>query len=131
MRAIDSSALVKYFSREAGWEKVRELIIDGVITLDLAVKELANALWKKALRGELSIDVAKTILRDLVEEGAIPLEKQEKYILKAFEIAVRYNVTVYDALFMAFAKENSLELITSDKIQADLANRIGVKAILA
>ena len=61
MRVIDSSALVKYFTREAGWEKVREVLIDGVVTLDLAVKEVANALWKRVTRGEIDYDTALTI----------------------------------------------------------------------
>jgi predicted nucleic acid-binding protein len=39
VRVIDSSALIKYFTREEGWEKVREILLDGVATLDLAVKE--------------------------------------------------------------------------------------------
>ncbi|MEM1611366.1 MAG: type II toxin-antitoxin system VapC family toxin [Sulfolobales archaeon] len=49
MRVIDPSSLIKYFSREEGWDRVRDLMRDGVITLDLAVKEVANALWKKVL----------------------------------------------------------------------------------
>ena len=44
MRVIDSSALIKYFTREEGWEKVREILLNGAITLDLAVKELGSAL---------------------------------------------------------------------------------------
>ena len=42
MKVIDSSALVKYFAREEGWERVRELILEGVITLDLAIKEVVT-----------------------------------------------------------------------------------------
>jgi hypothetical protein len=42
VRVIDSSALVKYFAREEDWERVRELILEGVITLDLAIKEVVT-----------------------------------------------------------------------------------------
>jgi len=34
VRVIDSSTLVKYFSHEAGWEKAREIILEGALTLD-------------------------------------------------------------------------------------------------
>jgi predicted nucleic acid-binding protein len=44
VKVIDSSALIKYFSREEGWERVREVMLEGVVTLDLAIKELSNAL---------------------------------------------------------------------------------------
>jgi hypothetical protein len=30
--------------REAGWERARELILEGVLSLDLAIKEVASAL---------------------------------------------------------------------------------------
>ena len=50
MKVIDSSALIKYFSCEEGWERVREVMLEGVVTLDLAIKELLNALWKKVRR---------------------------------------------------------------------------------
>ncbi|MEM2550417.1 MAG: type II toxin-antitoxin system VapC family toxin, partial [Nitrososphaerota archaeon] len=64
MRVIDSSTLIKYFTREDGWEKVREIILEGVITLDLAIKEVANALWRKVLRGDLKHETAIKILKD-------------------------------------------------------------------
>jgi predicted nucleic acid-binding protein len=33
MRAADSSALVKYLSREPNWESAREAILEGVVAL--------------------------------------------------------------------------------------------------
>ena len=58
MRAIDSSVIVKYFSREPGWEKAKQVLLEGVVTLNLSAKELANALWKKVVRNEMSYEVA-------------------------------------------------------------------------
>lgn len=130
MRAIDSSALIKYFSREEGWDRVRDLMRDGVITLDLAVKEIANALWKKVVRGEMEYRVAAEILRDIVEGKPFPIEKQDIYILEAFKIACENGITIYDSLFIALAKAKNLEIITSDSRQAETARKIGVKALL-
>ena len=56
MRIIDSSSLAKFFCREEGWDSVEELILEGVVSLDLSVKEVANALWKKALNGEIKAE---------------------------------------------------------------------------
>lgn len=130
MRVIDSSALVKYFSREENWEKVREIMLQGVISLDLAVKELANALWKKVRRGEMNFEVAKTILRDITEEKPIPIEYEEKYLSKAFEIAMENGLTIYDSLFIVFAMEKGLELVTCDENQARIAQKLGVKVLV-
>jgi len=65
VRAADSSALVKYYAREPGWERVRKVVLEGVVTLELAVIEVANALWKKVLRSKMSFDLAREIVEDL------------------------------------------------------------------
>jgi len=127
VRVIDSSTLIKYLSREAGWEKAREIILEGVLTLDLAIKEVVSALWKKVLRGEMSFELALKIVKDLVEGRPLPLEPQEGYLAEAFEISVKSKITIYDALFITLAKKRNLELVTSDEKQADAARKHNVK----
>uniref|UniRef100_A0A7C4BBR9 Ribonuclease VapC n=1 Tax=Thermofilum pendens TaxID=2269 RepID=A0A7C4BBR9_THEPE len=130
MRVIDSTAIVKYFSREPGWEKVKQVLLEGVVTLDLSVKELANALWKKVVRNEMSYEVAQEIIRDMVEGKALRMESQENHLVDAFKIAVEANITVYDALFIALAKKKELELVTCDAAQAEAARKLGVKVLM-
>jgi len=129
VRVIDSSSLVKFFSREEGWNKVREVLLEGVVTLDLGIKEVANALGKKVLKDEINYDVAQTILKDLVEERAIPTIDQERFLTQAFTLAVNDNITIYDAIFIVIAKELKTELVTSDKRQMDIAVKNGVKVV--
>jgi len=129
VRVIDSSALAKYFSREKGWEKVRELLLEGVITLELALKEVASSLLKKVARGEMSHEIVPTIVRELVEESPLPLKEQGRYVAKAFDIALKHGITIYDALLIVLAMELEAELITSDKKQANAASNSGVKVI--
>ncbi|BDC18781.1 type II toxin-antitoxin system VapC family toxin [Acidianus sp. HS-5] len=128
MKVIDSSTLVKFFSKEEGWEKVGEVIGEGVVTLDLTIKEVANALWKKVLRGEMSEDVSVKILSDLVNGEAIKIVSQEEYLIDAFRIAVKEKITVYDALFISLAKTKGIELVTSDKKQYEVALKEGLNA---
>jgi predicted nucleic acid-binding protein len=130
VKVIDSSTLVKYLSREAGWEKTREIILEGVITLDLAIKEIINALWKKVSRNEMSFELALKIVKDLVEGKPFPIESQEQYLVEAFEISIKNKITIYDALFITFAKKRGLELITSDMKQADVARELGIKVVV-
>jgi predicted nucleic acid-binding protein len=40
---------------------------------------------------------------------------QDEYLIKAFKIANRNKITIYDSLFIALAKSMNPELITSDK----------------
>jgi predicted nucleic acid-binding protein len=37
---------------------VAQIIKEGVITLDLSIKEVANALWKKILMREMNEDIS-------------------------------------------------------------------------
>ncbi|MEJ2771503.1 MULTISPECIES: type II toxin-antitoxin system VapC family toxin [unclassified Stygiolobus] len=130
MRVIDSSSLVKFFSKEKGWEKVAEIITEGVMTLDLSIKEVANALWKKTLTSETKEDVAIKVLSDLVKHEAMLVVNQDKYLIEAFKISIRNKITIYDSLFIALAKLNNLELVTSDRKQYEIAMKEGVNAQL-
>ncbi len=130
MRAIDSSILVKFFSREEGWERATEYIVGGAVTLDLALKELANALLKKVIGEEMEPSIAEEILEDLVKAKPIKIEDQDRYIVEAFRIAVKHRITVYDSLFIALARENNIELVTADAKQADIAREEGVGVVL-
>jgi predicted nucleic acid-binding protein len=129
VRVIDSSALVKYFSREPGWERVKLVMLEGILTLDLSTKELANALWKKVMRNQMSYDTAREIIKDIVESEVLRVESQENYLLDALEMAVKANITIYDALFIALAKKKNLELVTCDSAQAEAAKMLGVKVL--
>jgi predicted nucleic acid-binding protein len=46
---------------------------------------------------------------------------------QAFEIAVKEKITVYDALFIAQAFMKQATLISSDKEQCELAEKLDIK----
>jgi predicted nucleic acid-binding protein len=74
--------------------------------------EVANALWTKGRKGLLSRDEARRMLAlDLpVEEvSTLPL------LPAAFDIAARFERTVYDALYVALALREHCQLVTADK----------------
>ena len=129
MRVIDSSSLVKFFSKEEGWEKVAQIIKEGVITLDLSIKEVANALWKKIVIGEMNDDLAIKILYDLLKSEAIIIVNQDDYLVEALKIANRNKITIYDSLFIALAKSKNLDLVTSDKKQYEITKKEGLNSL--
>ncbi|WP_243680242.1 type II toxin-antitoxin system VapC family toxin [Vulcanisaeta souniana] len=77
----------------------------------------------------MDYNIVLTIMRTLLEE-AIPIIDQRKYVIRALELAVKYRITVYDAIFIVLALEQNMELITSDDAQADVAGKVGVRVIL-
>jgi len=46
-RVIDSSTIAKFLLKEEGWGKAGEVLMGKPYTLDLAVKEVANTIWRR------------------------------------------------------------------------------------
>jgi predicted nucleic acid-binding protein len=129
-RVIDSSALAKLLLKEEGWKRVEEIIVEKPFTLDLAIKEVANAIWRRVvLLHDIDIEKVLTLLNHLLElKKVLRVEPQDQYIVQAFTIALENNIAVYDALFIAQAMIKKATLITSDKRQFDIAQKLGVEA---
>ncbi len=133
MIAIDASTLAKFILREENWEKVYEVLSKETISVDHVVKEVANAIWKHySIYKACSLDVAVKrfqLLRKIIDEELVSLESELKYLDKAFEIAAQNDISVYDALYIAQAITRSIPLATSDKRQADIAEKIKVQVV--
>ena len=94
------------------------------------MKEVANAIWRRvSLLKDISIEKAITLLNDLLElkKKLLIIEPQDIYMKQAFEIAVKEKITVYDALFMAQAFMKQATLISSDKEQCEIAEKLDIK----
>lgn len=133
---VDSSVLAKYILREEGWEAARRVLASPgrLVTLDLAVKEVLNAIWKHAvLFKSFDAGVAREkamLLERLVEEGVLELIDQSSLLLDAFSVALETGLTVYDSLFVVLARRESGVLATSDSRQARVASQLGVRVNL-
>jgi predicted nucleic acid-binding protein len=123
---IDSSAIAKYSSKEPDWSKVEKYITSGD-TLELAIKETGNALWKKILKKEVELDTAKKIVKIL--SSTLSILDQHAYMDRALEIATRHNISLYDALFLACAKMENSKLVSSDARQLEVARELGIGTI--
>ena len=136
MIIADSSVIAAYILREEPiWMSVEEFILQNdVCTLDLAVKEALNAVWRHTvITKNLSLEVAREktqILLDLIAGwNVVTVESQNNYLKEAFEIAITNRVTIYDALFIAQAKSKKAPLATLDGRQAYVAEKLGVSVI--
>jgi len=128
VKVIDSSALIKYITKEPGWQEVERHIKEECVTLDLAIKEAGNALVKKVTKGEVSVETAGEIL-DYVHR-IVRIIPQKEHLLKAFEVSIKYKITFYDALFVALSSNIGAPLITSDEKQARVSKENGVTTLI-
>ena len=128
MIVVDASVLVKVLLKEPGWEEVS--IDQNTATLDYALVEGMNAIWKAVKRGRATKEAGRnlvTVLK-LLGEGMLIFEA-ETFFERGLEIALKEDVTIYDALYIALAEALSAELHTADEKQYHAARNY-VKAKL-
>ena len=114
--------------------KMRERAIEfleGAVTLDLALYELGNLIWKECiLKRMISRREALKRIEDLVKVLELMyLESLGNEDMKgAMMLAIDLNLTFYDASYLHIAKSRNIPLITEDKELLEKAKKIGVKA---
>lgn len=123
MTVIDASTLAKFILKEDGWEEVAEHLRAGTQSVDHIVKEVANAIWKRYRQGQASREESEIMLSALKEihERAVKIEGELIYMDEAIRIAFNRDITIYDSLYIAMAKEKGVKLLTSDRTQSSAA----------
>jgi predicted nucleic acid-binding protein len=117
MIILDASVVVKWFSEEEYTEKaleIRERIRRGeerVIVPDLLLYELANALNYNPNFNVNDVSDALKSIFDMDLDIVTPLPE---IINLAITIAFEYTITVYDAFYIALAKDLRFSFITAD-----------------
>ena len=119
MLAVDASVLVKWYApeKEEGLEQAHELykaIQDfeiRAITSDLLVFELSNALLKGKRHKASEVQEA---LRAFFQTSIELIPTDSLLIDSAVEMAERYQLTVYDAIYAALAKRFGCQLLTAN-----------------
>lgn len=86
-------------------------------TVDLAYTEVANVAWKRSSHNGQDAATVKNMLGEctaFIRETCQVLPAQD-LIPAAYDLACRYRITVYDALFLAAAVQCASPLVTADK----------------
>jgi predicted nucleic acid-binding protein len=120
---VVASVAVKWFIPEVHSTSAARLLDSDVVLCvpDLIGPEFGNILWKKVRRDEIGRGEAQEILRAF---SRLPFEVRPSAALlpAAFELAVTFDRTVYDSLYLALAMAEDCAFITADaKFHATLA----------
>jgi len=117
---VDSSVVAKWVLVESDSAQAERLIDEvtlkgeRLIVLDLALVEVANAIWKRHHRGLATLDEAREFLDDLLQVP-VHVEPANRLLKPALEIAAKYHRAVYDALFVALCQDLGLQGVTADE----------------
>lgn len=112
--------------------QARELLLQlvkgeiQVVVPDLFWIELGNVLWKAVRAGRCTRGVAESGMREVKEQGLITAPSHP-LVEAALDIAIKFNRTVYDSIYVALASRWT-QLITADeKLANALAAHLPVK----
>lgn len=115
---VDSSVAVKWVNsqNEQFVDQANRIIQDvqmdkfSILMPELAKYEVANALIYKGLE----ISLLQTSLDDFYHLPIQFISEYKQQALVTLEIATTYNITYYDASFIALAKDQKADLITDN-----------------
>jgi predicted nucleic acid-binding protein len=112
---VDASIAAKWFVEEDGREQALQILdLADRQAPDLIVAEVANVLWKKALRGQVTDAQARAIC------SALPryfdtLHASGALVESAMAIALALRHPLYDCLYVACAMRVAGRLVTADQ----------------
>jgi len=118
---VDASILLEVFLRTPLANAIEAKIFDSRETLHaphLIDVEVAQVIRRYAANGDIGSDRGSAALTDL---GDLPLQRYSHSLLLPRIWALRYNLTAYDAAYVALAEALDAVLITRDKRLASAA----------
>ncbi len=113
---LDASVVVQLFFAEEHSEAAERRVRHAgeLLAPDLIWAEIANVIWKRHRRGDLSEDDAQGIARQV---RALPLRITGAFDLlpDALTLAMQLDRSVYDCLYLALAVRTGSILLTADQ----------------
>jgi predicted nucleic acid-binding protein len=110
---VDASVALKWVLDEPGSEAAEALLDEELIAPSLWLLEAANALWRRAQRGEISHGEAKERLVELFN-APVATSTIEEDLLSAADLANGLAHPVYDCLYLAVAIRENTYVVTAD-----------------
>lgn len=116
---LDASVIIKWFAKdkEVDYDKAKQILNlfqKGDLSLivpDLLLYELGNALLKSKYFQLIDFSSA---LKDLYAIEIEVISISQALLCQAYKIAFNYDLTVYDATYIALAKFTNCPLITAN-----------------
>lgn len=120
--------------KEEGYQKVRPWLQpeNKPYSLSILLAETGNVLWKYQQKGIIASDQATTLyakVREICKQNVITIEPNELYGPKALHLAIEFEHSFYDQLFVSQAIAKDEPLITSDERQAKTAEKCDVRVV--
>ena len=109
---LDSYAVLAYLHREAGWERVKELLktaAEGHAELHMSLVNLAEVQYVLIRRRK---DLSSRLAA--LESLPISVESADAYVPQVVEIKARYPISLADCFAAALARDLDCPVVTGD-----------------
>jgi predicted nucleic acid-binding protein len=118
LKVADSSYLIEGILRDAAL-----LENEILVSPDLALYEVVNALWKheKLLRDLKDPRERIELLLGLVSNERVQLVRPDRRLLnETYALSVKHGLSIYDSVFITLALQLKMELATFDSKQSSV-----------
>jgi predicted nucleic acid-binding protein len=121
---VDASVAAQWVLAEPGSTRALALRDEGgLIAPSLIAAEVGSALWKAVRRDGVAkqdaLDAIQAIL--LAFEALIPIEDLR---LRALELAIALDHSIYDCFYLALAERENAPLVSADKPLIEKAKKL-------
>jgi predicted nucleic acid-binding protein len=122
---VDASVASKWVLVEPQSDRAADLRKTGepILAPDLVWAEIGNAVWKRAVNGQLTTPMAVEALDAAVAVFA-RLVPMRELAARATEIAIELKHPIYDCFYLALAEREHAPLISADKRLLAVAKRV-------
>lgn len=113
---VDASVVAKWYLPEGDVRAARQLWgVDRKFHVpDLVFAEMANVLWKRITRRELTEPEALIILKRL-RKAPLKVQPTAELAQRALSLAAAHGITAYDACYLALAIQEEVRCYTADR----------------
>ena len=133
---VDTSVAAKWFFDEPYTPEALDLLQTlrderrRALAPDLIYAEFTNAVWKRVVRYNMSVDDGADIVAAFTH---LPLTIAPSFPLlqSAYRLAAEYAITAYDALFVAVSQQTAAVLVTCDAALFRATETLGCVRLLS
>jgi predicted nucleic acid-binding protein len=128
---VDASVAAKWVLPEAGTERAILLRQQArpFIAPTLVIAEVGNAIWKRAMRDEISPSDAFAALRAAINLFAELVELSE-LDRRAMRLSFDLRHPIYDCFYIALALGRKVELVTADARMFAAATQADARVVM-
>lgn len=113
---IDASVVIKLFFEEEHSDAAEQCVqaAGELLAPDLIWAEAGNVIWKRQRRGDISQEDAAQIAGQIL---GLPLRTHATadLVADALDLAMRFDRSVYDSLYLALAVKSGSILVSADR----------------